>query len=77
MTISEMIDVLKQFPPETRVIYRKYSDYAEFEPGDISLFRADEKVFVLRGGNVMETYPAKQWGDEVPVYIDVVTFPGN
>ncbi len=54
MTNQELIDHLKQFPPDAQVIYTCYSDYNLLTADEVTLIRPDEKGgIVVHNGHVM------------------------
>lgn len=75
MTVKELIDHLSQYPPETPVIYKCFSDYEVLEAEGITF--TTERV-VYRGGRYCMAYPAIQYpAGEQPNPVPVVCFPGN
>lgn len=77
MTVGELIAHLQTFPPDVPVVYRACSDYWALQAHTIQYRSEESKTAVIRNGCVCETFPAAQWGTEVPEYVGVVMFPGN
>lgn len=79
MTVQELIDHLKRFPPDVVVLYRYASDWSELAADKVRLTTPeDEDKIAYRSGAYCEGYK-REWyppGEE-PVYITAVTFPGN
>ncbi len=89
MTNQELIDHLKQFPPDAEIAYRSCSEYDVMEVEEVRFApdgtATDEsnwctpKRFVKRGGRIV-TYNEKQWDfekDGQPVFVPLILFPGN
>lgn len=77
MTVGELKAYLDEFPPETPIVYREFSDYSAMTIDVIAFYSVSDQTMVYRNNGVREVYPQKSWGDEVPVYVTVLTFPGN
>lgn len=77
MKVSELIEHLKQFPPDADVIHTYCSDYEEFDADLVTLIEAESRRLVRRQGRVIE-YRERQWPkDETPEFVTAVHFPGN
>lgn len=48
MTVAELIDVLKDLPPDADVIYQCCSDWALLEPGEVELVTAEQSEQVVQ-----------------------------
>lgn len=73
MTVKELIDKLSTMPPDAPVVFNYCSDYADMEPGEVTM-----KRLICRNGHWMD-YNAKYWDkrEGAPQMIDVCHFPGN
>ena len=90
MNVKELIEHLSQFQQDASVLcaYRACSEYMILEPEEITFHQGGmpdtyykdgrfERRWVMRNGQVME-YDPKTWDpNEVPVFLDMVAFPGN
>jgi hypothetical protein len=85
MSIKELIEHLQQFPQDATAVcvYMMCSDWHILEADQIKFYPVssgkdkNEARYVIRNGQIME-YNEKQWDSaEKPVFLPIVTFPGN
>ncbi len=89
MTVFQLIEKLKEYPPEATVVYRCCSDYSELLPEEIHFAKAEEKkVAMIRdlyrhvGGTHPFTVSDTRMLSEFQMqeggrFIDALMLPGN
>lgn len=89
MTVRELINCLIGMNPEAIVIYRCCSDWQVLEANDVEYLSKEKceesfnqdtyslEAITFRGGAYHSGYSRSMYGEESPVFHDVVTFPGN
>lgn len=78
MTVAELIAELQRFPQDAVVLYRCCSDFSDLDPGDVRVATVEsEEVCIRRGLYCDATHYRGRWGDEKPVFVQAVVFPGN
>lgn len=76
-TVAELIAHLECFPKDAPVIFRQCSDWSPLEIRDVEYITEEDRRLVYRNDGVRTAYSTSLWGDEKPVYVAAVTFPGN
>jgi hypothetical protein len=76
-TVGELVELLKAVPADTPVLYRCCSDWSALRLDQIKHHSEADKGLVLRTEGVRDAYGENLYGDETPVYLAAVTFPGN
>lgn len=74
ITVAELIEHLKTMPQDAPCIYRCCSDYSALRKDEV-IYTEDK--FETRNGMIHGEYKPWVRGGEPPVYVKVVSFPGN
>lgn len=81
MTVAELIEHLKKFPPNAEVLYRACSDWSPLSVDEVTLTTAEEKKIVYRKANGYSDfdarYPPKDANTDTLDFRTCVCFPGN
>lgn len=81
ITVAELIEHLKKFPPNAEVIYRCCSDWAPMTSDEVTLAAAEEKKIMYRAANGYSDYDPrfkhKSLDPDTLDFRTCVLFPGN